>query len=635
MELANASSSLRDTLEHPYLYFGAEDVPVLREQCKSGRSTEIYTRIKGKVDDTIPDGFPASPPREQCYRHGRWEDYSRATGLAKKLLLNCAFVAVIEDDDQYAETAWDWASTYMRWPSWVHTAHEFGLIDLDSTHTCAVMVAAYDLLFDRWDDDRKKELEYIVHQRGLAYCVDGGMENIGWASSYHSNWCSVCCSSMGIAALGLLRSPRCQGFGYEEVVDECAQRVWRFLNAIGEDGSWKEGVVYWGYGVGMGVGFMHCLKRATDRALDMFRHPRLQRSIEFPLNCLLPPDKVVNFCDCYYTLLNYIVFKKFAQEYRDPRALWYDRKIENDYGGHEDDVYAVLWEPTDLEPAPPDAEPPSAYFPDAGWCIMRSDWKDEDASVLALKVGSTCDPHGHADVGSFIVRTHGETLFNELGIGRYGDPKSAPFYESIGHNLPLFGGRMQKRDEPRRGVIEAVELGKERDHLRAEIAPAYDLPFLTSFSRNFAFLRPDTFIVLDEYELTKDVEIDWRVHYQGEVEVRGPVACVRCGRAQILATVLPPLDGRFLQGEHTDLAFMAFREDLPTTAPYLRFLHRAGAGRVRIAAAFICGGADEDLWSRLEDLAITGTPDSLAIQFASGQSTRFERDDGTGRLAMV
>jgi len=37
MNQKNPSSCLRDALEHPYLYFGAEDIPVLREQCKGER----------------------------------------------------------------------------------------------------------------------------------------------------------------------------------------------------------------------------------------------------------------------------------------------------------------------------------------------------------------------------------------------------------------------------------------------------------------------------------------------------------------------------------------------------------------------------------------------------------------------
>jgi hypothetical protein len=614
----SASSLIRQELQHPYLFFSAEDMPALREQCKRGRSAAVYRKIKGKVDRALDDGFPASPPREQCYRHGRWEEYSRATGLAKKLVLDCAFVAVIEDNDSYTETAWEWVTDYMRWPSWVHTAHEFGLIDLDSTHTCAVMVAAYDFLYDRWSDDRRKELEYIVHQRGLAYCIDGGLDKIGWASAYQSNWCSVCCSSMGIAALGLLRSPRCQSFGYGQVVDECARRVWRFLDNVGEDGSWKEGVVYWGYGIGMGVGFMHCLKRATGGAVDLFQHPRLHKSLEFPLNCLLPPDKAVGFCDSYDTILDYLVFKKFAQEFNDPRALWYDRKIGNDYGGHEDDIYGVLWEPNDLQPSPPDADPPSVYFPDAGWCIMRSDWKDEDASVLALKIGSTCDPHGHADVGNFIIHTHGETAVCELGIGRYGDPRSAHFIESIGHNVPLFDGQTQRRDQPRPGRVEQVRLGREQDYVCAEIAPAYDLAHLTSFRRHFLFLRPDVFVVLDEYQVSRPVEIDWRVHYQGEMAIERQTAIVRKGQAQVLVRILSPAQGEFLRDEHKNLAYMEFRKNVPTSSPYLRFLHRGEQGRARIVAAFVCGGAEDDLAACLEGIQVGDGPDLLTISSPSG-----------------
>jgi hypothetical protein len=249
---------------------------------------------------------------------------------------------------------------------------------------------------------------------------------------------------------------------------------------------------------------------------------------------------------------------------------------------------------------------------------MRSDWKDEDASVLALKIGSTCDPHGHADVGNFIIHTHGETAVCELGIGRYGDPRSAHFIESIGHNVPLFDGQTQRRDQPRPGRVEQVRLGREQDYVCAEIAPAYDLAHLTSFRRHFLFLRPDVFVVLDEYQVSRPVEIDWRVHYQGEMAIERQTAIVRKGQAQVLVRILSPAQGEFLRDEHKNLAYMEFRKNVPTSSPYLRFLHRGEQGRARIVAAFVCGGAEDDLAACLEGIQVGDGPDLLTISSPSG-----------------
>jgi hypothetical protein len=337
---------------------------------------------------------------------------------------------------------------------------------------------------------------------------------------------------------------------------------------------------------------------------------------------------MVDFCDSYDHLLNNIVFKKFAQEFRDPKAFWYDRKIGNDYGGHEDDIYAVLWEPKHLAPAPPAADAPAAYFPDCGWCIMRSDWQDDDASVLALKIGSTRDPHGHADVGGFIVHTHGRTTVCELGIGRYGDPRATLFRESAGHNLPLLDGQMQKRDKPRHGVVEDVRLTSGYNYLRAELAPAYDLPNVPHFRRSYLFVRPDRFIVIDQYELLQDTEIDWRLHYQGESELAGSSALLRTGRAQVAVAVLQPHDARLSVEEHTGLAPMRFREDVLPTAPYLRFVHRAVKGRALAVAVFWCGDSEQLLYDRLQNICAQSTPDSLKIAFGDGLSANLEMSDG-------
>ena len=594
MTVPDVERLIPETLKHPYLYFDRADLDRVRAICLDGSHAKVYAQTRERLNAHLDLPFPTPPPREDSYRNGNWEAYSRLSGEARNLVEDYLLAYAVDQDRAYAEKAWEGLASMMSWPSWVHPVHEFMLLDLDGSHTCASFAAAYDLLYDTLSDNQRRELEFMVFARGLAHCT-GGMQHHFWASRYDSNWCSVCVSNMGLCALAMLDAghfhlrtkirPRDAMLG---VIRECIERITKFYDAIQNDGSWKEGPGYWNYGIVTSFPFSDALRRLTGGGISLYDHPKLRNTVEFPINCFLPPDRVVNFADCGKHFPAGMAFRKFAQEYDNRAAAYFDRLTTGRRPSTR--LAELFWDASNTVPELPDPHHPSAYFPDAGWCVMRGSWRDPDAPVMALKIGATVEPHGHADVGNYIIHAGQRTVVRELGIGRYGDPGEWIFKSTHGHNLPLFDGQGQPGERRLVGTVEKTEFTGAHDYLSASIAPAYGIDGLTVFVRHFIYFRPELFVVIDEIEVTDPVRMESRIHLSGTPEITGASATLVNGNAVVNARLLTPPDAVFLADRHENLKpGHADAESLEIA--YLKIDTVLRPGPVRFAVAF---GIDYD-----------------------------------------
>ncbi len=621
MPFPDIAQHIPKDLRHPYVFFARSDLHRVREICLNGSHAEVYRQKRRHLDEQLHSPFPVPPPREQSYRNGIWEEYSRLSGEARSRVGDYAFAYLIDGNPAYLDKTWEGLSSIMNWPSWVHPVHEFMLLDLDSSHTNATFAAVYDLLYDALTENQRRELEYMVYARGLGLCIDG-MDRFGWASNYKSNWCSVCVSNMGLTAIAMLDAgyihlrtdiaPREKMVG---IIRESAQRLTKFFDAIEDDGSWKEGPGYWNYGVSTSMPFSDALKRLTGGSVDLFAHPRLNTTVDFPINCYLPPDRVVNFADCGAQFPGGMAYRKFAVEHNHAAASYFDRLTTD--RAPSLNLPELFWDASGVHPRLPDPPHPSRYFPDAGWCIMRSSWQDPNATVLALKIGATVEPHGHADVGNYIVHTHGKTVIRELGIGRYGDPGEAVFKDTHGHNLPLFDGIGQPRDRRRLGTVEETQFTGTHDYLRASIAPAYGLDKLTTFVRHYLYLRPDCFVILDEIEVTEPTHLESRIHFAGGCDLDARAASISNNSARIALRLLLPEDAAFVLAKHANLKpGQADPESLEV--PYLKIETDLQPGRSTYAVAFGIGTDTDDLTLRRENgrLVVSRGEQTLAVDAA-------------------
>lgn len=238
----------------------------------------------------------------------------------------------------------------------------------------------------------------------------------------------------------------------------------------------------------------------------------------------------------------------YALGVKDKNMLWYMKQVEQ--GQHRDGYFlnrpmGFLYTP-ELTRAPelPDLKL-SQLFADFGWATIRTSWK-KDATMLAVKSGHTWN-HSHADANSFILFHKGVDIIKDAGNCWYPNPNYRNyFFQSQAHNVVLFNGQGQSREQQYHGstlrgyLYHLLDGGNIRYLLANGTGPVSD-----NFSRNFRhFLWIDNVIyMIDDLKTHRSGEFEWLWHPGGEWKKSGADVTITKDNSSV---VLRPLYPRLL-----------------------------------------------------------------------------------------
>lgn len=182
----------------------------------------------------------------------------------------------------------------------------------------------------------------------------------------------------------------------------------------------------------------------------------------------------------------------------------------------------------------------SKSFPNAGIHVMRSDWSD-NARYLIADTGPYGGPHGHEDKLSFELFAFGAPFVVDPGSYTYekNDPYRAYFVGSHGHNTVLVDGKSQIRRWNQHHMTPAVQnghhgvwsSGEEVDFASGRYDEGYAPFALTKtddmradfdvvHERNFIFVRPDYWVIVDYLRASEIHEYDFLFHLAPDVSVK-------------------------------------------------------------------------------------------------------------------
>ena len=200
--------------------------------------------------------------------------------------------------------------------------------------------------------------------------------------------------------------------------------------------------------------------------------------------------------------------------------------------------------------APAPLPPPSRIFPDRGSAVLRSGWKPTD-TVISIRVGPWFN-HEHHGQGTFQVAAFGRELISEAGYADYyKDPNYQTYFmQAPGHNTVIIDGNpfSQPGEEGRYWKalahyphFTAHLLSPDVDYLSAELTEAYG-GVLTTFQREFIFLKPDVLIIHDHLRAPSPHRFDWLLHVPlgAETRVRGAKASITVDNATAGITSIGP-----------------------------------------------------------------------------------------------
>jgi len=317
-----------------------------------------------------------------------------------------------------------------------------------------------------------------------------------------------------------------------------------FVHGMGPDGVSPEGINYGGFYTNYCVRVLDMVDKLLG--WNFFRASEHLRNIPYFYTYSMIGRKhlhrhSVHHCFGDGSRFNWhgpdYFLRRLASAYGDPHAQWVGRiQDEKDLSNIQPAYLNLAWYDPSLDEAPPDALPTFRHFDDKDMVVMRSGWDGDEAAFafksgphaghLALNNYQQCVGGGHMapDAGSFQVHACGDWLIVNAGYAR----KKTEY-----HNTVLVNGIGQTGESPEDGSewFECVELRQQQrgpsilravstadiDDVIADVAPAYEPQAgLTKFLRHVIYLKPLTWIIVDELQSREPSTFDLHLHSYGQ-----------------------------------------------------------------------------------------------------------------------
>ncbi len=312
------------------------------------------------------------------------------------------------------------------------------------------------------------------------------------------------------------------------------------------DGSWSEGGRYWHNSMERQLFPVWGLGDALG--LNLPAHPFFASTGYFKIYANPPWDKMTVFGDAHNQAVgggDAKVMLALATLLGNPDYAWYGQAVRRDETGEgPKSMSAADFFTMDFEVIKQIAGnnqiaslPLARAFPDTGLVAMRTNLTDPHSDIEFLlranPFGSVS--HAHADQGNFYLAAYGEPLLIPSGHYQgghevlFGSPHHSGWtWQSLAHNVPLIDGKGQAPRSPAANAyLEHFYHSGQADLARVDLTRAYQaeaaepkggLPVpagsapITSYRRTVLFLRPGTFVLIDDIECSREARLDWRLH---------------------------------------------------------------------------------------------------------------------------
>jgi len=498
-----------------------------------------------------------------------------------------------------------WGSTEMlaRTPVWT--------ADLGLAHKAYLSAIAYDAVYNELSVSERKEIARGLKRLALDPCLgDWVLEptRIHSLNSMGHNWWTSCACMGGILALSL-QNELPEAVEGARILNEVLPEWFSFAGDVlqqkpksfDEAGGMYESLNYANFGIQEALQFRLAWKNMNP-GQQQPEIPELKKVASYFMHVCYPRTGMLyslNFGDSHKNVsAESSLMLLYALGIKDDNMLWYISQVEQ--GQHRDGYFVnrpmgFLYTP-DLRKAPslPEAKK-SQLFADFGWATMRTSW-ERDATMLAVKSGYTWN-HSHADANSFILFHKGVDIIKDAGNCWYPNPEYRNyFFQSQAHNVVLFNGKGQSREQQYHGSTLRGYLHYLMDagNMKYILADGTG-PYSDNFSRNFRhFLWMDNVIYIIDDLKTHDVgQFEWLWHPGGEAKKQGIDLNITHGNSSVIVRPLYPqllAKSDFVHDYPEDLYWEVIEtpsEDLKGKDSYYSFHLPAKTDRVKGVTAII------------------------------------------------
>ncbi|WP_158289613.1 heparinase II/III domain-containing protein [Paenibacillus flagellatus] len=544
------------TASHPRLYFTPDDVPALKARAADTASApfgstgkQLWDAIRSNADlymtetsfslsyyggkivtyplpPVQPGPIPNPPGFDSPYPY--WTAMSKAVQDRLEAL---SLAYTVTGDTAYADKARQYLLSVAGWNAWTDPTYPCGgFTCLDTAHLTFGTSMAFDLLYDRLTDQERTLVMNALETKGLLPLYKDARSKID------HNIQSLRVSALGSGAAVLLgHSPNANAY-----LTRAMDYYRWYLDERMSSGK-QEGMLYTSYATDNMIKAFDHIDRVTG-VRELAEHPFLNDFlVRWAVYALAPGGTgLANFSDA--SAANYfgLTMNVLNAWLSNGQAGWYLKETKSAVGG----VDGFLYFRPDAVVTPPDAWPASTALDENGWALLRSGWEDDDVLFAMVANGSNLG-HNHYDQNSFQIATNRTWIASDPGYQDYVAGPVNDFTVRLGHSTIQVDGKGQSLLG--NGTLTKGLLAPTYDYVKGSAAGAYANPKLTKFDRHVVYLKPDTFVLLDDLQADAPHVYDWVLYSGGlkSFEIDGQPAA---------AGVTTPGNELYLQGGAAELA---------------------------------------------------------------------------------
>lgn len=424
----------------------------------------------------------------------------------------------------------------------------------EMTTACAI---GYDWLYDVLSEEDRTTIKTAILDKGLKPSFGKGM---WWIRRTH-NWNQVCHGGMVMGALAIAEDEPEMARRVLARAVECLPLA---MNTYGPDGAYPEGPGYWEYGTTYNVLALAAMESACGTDFGLADIPGFLQSANYMRWVTAPSLRTFTYSDSSGDGRASPAMYWMAGKLGDPSVLWMQQTLVERMLGWSIKTSNTaerflpmldLWLGDELHPR---RDRPDTI----GWhgngrtpvAVFRSGW-EQDAIYLGLKGGDPGGPHGHMDVGSFVLEADGVRWAEDLGSQSYHKLEAEGIdlwnfkqdserwtvfrHHVASHNTLMVDGKRQQVSG--QVPITGFELGTTFPHAIFDLSSAY-AGQLTTANRGAGIHRDGAVWIQDEIRADTAAEVRWAMMTKAEVvlsEDGRRAALSRDGQTMMVDLVAP------------------------------------------------------------------------------------------------
>ncbi|MEF3304676.1 FIMAH domain-containing protein [Paenibacillus sp. GYB003] len=513
------------TAGHPRLYFTSADLPAMQARAADttnapfGRTgKQLWDSVKSAADAYLTETsfsrtyyagkvvtFPLPPVQPGPIENppGFTSPYPYWTMMTRSIqdrLETLSLAYAVSGNTAYADKAKQYVLSLAGWNAWTDPTYPCGgYTCLDTAHLTFGVSMAFDVLYDRLTAEERTLVMNALETKGLIPLYKDARSKID------HNIQSLRAAALGTGASVLLgHSPNANAY-----LTRAMDYYRWYLDERMTSGK-QEGMQYTSYAMDNMIKAFDHIDRVTG-VRELADHPFLNDFLVRWIVYALAPGGagLANFSDsgtANYFGLTMTVINAWLN---NGQAGWYLKETGGAAGGTD----GFLYFRPNAAIASPEEWPASAVLDENGWATLRSGWGSDDV-LFAMVANNSTLGHNHYDQNSFQIATNRSWIATDPGYQDYVAGPVNQFTVRFGHSTIQVDGKGQSVLGG--GSMTEGLLAPTYDYVKGSAAGAYTNPKLTRFDRHVVYLKPDTFVMLDDLRSDAPHTYDW-VLYSGDL----------------------------------------------------------------------------------------------------------------------